>query len=150
MSSITANQTCERREHESFACQRIYFGAIAAYPRGAESRNSSGACARASKSRWNWTRRVILYLTYWYPAARRGKTIAVFMTAATLGSLIAGVHHEVLGSLGLHGWQWLFLVQGVPASVLGIVAFLYLKDKPRTGGLARCQREGIAAQPSRQ
>ena len=78
---------------------------------------------------------VILYLTYWYPGARRGKAIATFMTGATIAFLIAGPvcgailkYMEGLG--GLHGWQWLFITQGLPASVLGIVAFFYLKNKP--------------------
>ena len=78
---------------------------------------------------------VILYLTYWYPGARRGKAIATFMTGATIAYLIAGPlcgailkYMEGLG--GLHGWQWLFITQGIPASILGIVAFFYLKNKP--------------------
>jgi len=77
----------------------------------------------------------ILYLTFWYPSARRGQMIALFMTATTLASLIAGplcggIMKWMDGMNGLHGWQWLFLVQGLPASVLGIVAFFYLDDKP--------------------
>ena len=78
---------------------------------------------------------VILYLTYWYPDARRGKAIAVFMTGATIAFLIAGPvcgailkYMEGLG--GMHGWQWLFITQGIPASILGITAFFYLKNSP--------------------
>lgn len=78
---------------------------------------------------------VILYLTYWYPGARRGKAIAVFMTGATIAFLIAGPvcgailkYMEGLG--GMHGWQWLFITQGIPASILGITAFFYLKNSP--------------------
>jgi D-galactonate transporter len=78
---------------------------------------------------------VILYLTFWYPPARRGQMIAIFMTATTLASVIAGplcgaIMKWMDGINGWHGWQWLFLVQGLPASVLGIVAFFYLDDKP--------------------
>lgn len=71
------------------------------------------------------------------------------MTAAMIGSLIAGpvsgsIMRYLDGSLGLHGWQWLFLVQGVPASVLGIVAFLYLKDKPEQAAwLDASERESL-------
>jgi D-galactonate transporter len=78
---------------------------------------------------------VILYMTFWYPPARRGQMIAIFMTATTLASVIAGplcgsIMKWMDGINGWHGWQWLFLVQGLPASVLGIVAYLYLQDKP--------------------
>lgn len=78
---------------------------------------------------------IILYLTYWFPGARRGKAIAIFMTATVLTQVIAGpVSGAILkymdGLLGHHGWQWLFVVQGLPAVFLGIVAFLYLEDKP--------------------
>ncbi|HEV8212143.1 MAG TPA: MFS transporter [Vicinamibacterales bacterium] len=78
---------------------------------------------------------IILYLTYWYPSARRGKVIALFMTATAIGYLVAGpisgaIMKYMNGLGGYHGWQWLFLVQGLPASVLGIVAFRYLDDTP--------------------
>ncbi|OUM02597.1 MFS transporter [Variovorax sp. JS1663] len=78
---------------------------------------------------------IILYLTYWYPSARRCKVISIFMTATAIGYLLAGplsgaIMKYMDGLGGHHGWQWLFVVQGLPASVLGIVAFLYLKDKP--------------------
>ncbi|GAA5233650.1 MFS transporter [Verticiella sediminum] len=78
---------------------------------------------------------IILYLTYWYPSARRGKVISIFMTATAIGYLIAGplsgaIMKYMDGLGGHYGWQWLFVVQGLPASILGIVAFFYLKDKP--------------------
>jgi D-galactonate transporter len=78
---------------------------------------------------------IVLYLTYWYPSARRGQMIAIFMTATTVvaviaGPLCGGIMKYLEGANGWHGWQWLFLVQGLPASVLGIVAFFYLQDKP--------------------
>jgi D-galactonate transporter len=78
---------------------------------------------------------VILYLTFWYPPARRGQMIAIFMTATTIAGVIAGplcggIMKWMNGVNGWHGWQWLFLVQGIPASILGIVAFFYLQDKP--------------------
>ena len=78
---------------------------------------------------------VILYLTFWFPGARRGQMIAIFMTATSLASIIAGplcgaIMKWMDGINGWHGWQWLFLVQGLPASVLGIVCFFYLQDKP--------------------
>ncbi len=78
---------------------------------------------------------IILYLTYWYPSKRRGQMIAIFMAATTVASVIAGplcggIMKYMDGANGLAGWQWLFLVQGLPASLLGIVAYFYLQDKP--------------------
>ncbi|HUG21772.1 MFS transporter [Piscinibacter sp.] len=78
---------------------------------------------------------IILYLTYWYPSARRGQMIAIFMAATTVASVIAGplcggIMKYMDGASGLAGWQWLFVVQGLPASLLGIVAYFYLQDKP--------------------
>lgn len=78
---------------------------------------------------------VILYFTYWYPSARRGQVIAIFMTATTIASVFAGPLCGAIlkyfdGFTGLHGWQWLFLVQGLPAVVLGFLVFFLLEDKP--------------------
>jgi D-galactonate transporter len=78
---------------------------------------------------------IILYLTYWYPSKRRGQMIAIFMAATTVASVIAGplcggIMKYMDGANGWAGWQWLFLVQGLPASLLGIVAYFYLQDKP--------------------
>ena len=82
---------------------------------------------------------VILYFTYWYPPARRGQVIATFMSATTIVSVLAGplcgaILKYMDGVNGWHGWQWLFLLQGLPASVLGVVVFLVLKDKPVDAG----------------
>jgi MFS family permease len=78
---------------------------------------------------------VILYFTYWYPSVRRGQVIAIFMSATTIMSVIAGPLCGAIlkyfdGISGLHGWQWLFLVQGLPAIVLGFLVYLLLEDKP--------------------
>src|SRR5262249_45340899 len=72
---------------------------------------------------------VILYFTYWYPSVRRGQVIAIFMSATTIVSVIAGplcgfILKYFDGFSGLHGWQWLFLVQGLPAIILGFLVFL--------------------------
>ena len=78
---------------------------------------------------------VILYLTYWYPNARRGRIIALFMSATAIAGILAGplsggIMKYMDGMNGWAGWQWLFLVQGLPATLLGIVAYFYLQDKP--------------------
>jgi ACS family tartrate transporter-like MFS transporter len=78
---------------------------------------------------------VILYLTYWYPAKERARTIALFTTGAALagviGSPLSGAILELHGKGGLEGWQWLFLLEGIPAVLMGIVVLLVLPDHPR-------------------
>ena len=78
---------------------------------------------------------IILYFTYWYPSVRRGQVIAIFMSATTIVSVIAGPLCGAIlkyfdGVNGWAGWQWLFLVQGLPAAILGVIIFFYLQDKP--------------------
>jgi ACS family tartrate transporter-like MFS transporter len=77
---------------------------------------------------------IVLYLTYWIPARERAKSGALFMMAAPVAVLIGAPLSEALlrleGWLGLPGWQWLFLVEGVPAVVLGLVALVVLTDRP--------------------
>jgi D-galactonate transporter len=78
---------------------------------------------------------IILYLTYWYPSARRAKVISIFMTATSIAHLIAGplsgsIMKYMDGVLGHYGWQWLYVVQGLPASILGVVVYFVLRDRP--------------------
>src|SRR5262249_11065792 len=73
---------------------------------------------------------VIYYLSLWYPAAQRARAIAAFMTAVPVTGLIGGPLSGLLltmnGVGGLAGWQWLFLGEGVPAIVLGVVVLFCL------------------------
>jgi D-galactonate transporter len=78
---------------------------------------------------------IILYLTYWYPSGRRGQIIALFLAATAIASVIAGplsgATMKYFNDIeGWHGWQWLFISQGLPATILGLVAYFYLQDKP--------------------
>ncbi|MDE2362920.1 MAG: MFS transporter [Hyphomicrobiales bacterium] len=77
---------------------------------------------------------VILYLSYWFPARQRAAATALFMAAAPLstviGSPVSSALLQMHGLLGLKGWQWLFLVEAVPAVVLGFVVLGYLTDRP--------------------
>jgi len=79
---------------------------------------------------------VILYLTYWFPAREQARSVALFMTATALAGIIAGpVSGAILGMHGLahfSGWQWLFVLEGLPALILGIVVLRYLPDGPQT------------------
>jgi predicted MFS family arabinose efflux permease len=79
---------------------------------------------------------VILYCTYWFPARERGKTLGIYYfglpMALVLGSPLSGYLMEVMGGrLGLHNWQWMFLIEGLAASIVGVIAFFYLVSKPR-------------------
>src|SRR5687767_1643539 len=77
---------------------------------------------------------VILYLTYWIPASDRARAGALFMIASPIPMIVGAPLSEALlaldGRLGLAGWQWMFLVEGVPAVVLGILALRFLTDRP--------------------
>jgi D-galactonate transporter len=76
---------------------------------------------------------VILYMTYWYPAKRRAKIIALFMSAIPVagifGNPLSGWIMDAFQSTGgLRGWQWMFLIEAVPALIMGIAVLLYLDN----------------------
>jgi MFS transporter, ACS family, tartrate transporter len=77
---------------------------------------------------------VILYLKTWFPARARARTVARFMTAAPLSGVVGGPLSGALLGLqekgGLAGWQWMFLLEGIPAILLGALAWIYLVDSP--------------------
>lgn len=77
---------------------------------------------------------VIYYLTRWFPARERGRAIAAFMTATlaagVIGGPISGAILSLHGAGGLAGWQWLFLLEGIPAVVLGVVVLRTLTERP--------------------
>ena len=80
---------------------------------------------------------MILFLTYWFPSAQRGRVTAAVFLANALASTIAGpVSGAIMTGMdglgGLHGWQWIFIVEGIPACILGIVCFLFLDDGPQS------------------
>lgn len=77
---------------------------------------------------------IILYLSYWFPARHRAGVTAFFMAAApistALGSPISAALLEMSGVGGMHGWQWMFILEAIPALILGVVVFFYMTDKP--------------------
>jgi ACS family tartrate transporter-like MFS transporter len=92
---------------------------------------------------------MILYLTYWFPTAARGRAVARFMTATAIagaiGSPLSGLLLEMNGIGGLGGWQWLFLIEGVPSILLAFVTFFYLPDGPaKAAWLTAGEKEWIA------
>ncbi len=79
---------------------------------------------------------IILYMTYWFPGPRRAKFIALFMTAIAIanviGSPISGAIMQYMdGIRGWHGWQWLFLLEGIPSVIIGLLVLWLLPNGPR-------------------
>jgi ACS family tartrate transporter-like MFS transporter len=81
---------------------------------------------------------MILYLTYWFPSGERARAIAKFMTATSIAGVVGGPLSSFLlkleGRAGLHGWQWLFLMEGVPTILMGVSVLWVLKDRPEDAG----------------
>jgi ACS family tartrate transporter-like MFS transporter len=77
---------------------------------------------------------VIYYLTRWFPAESRGRAITRFYVASPLSTVvmggIAGGLLSLQGQLGLSGWRWLFLVEGLPAALMGVAILFLLPDSP--------------------
>lgn len=76
---------------------------------------------------------IVLYLTQWYPAPRRARIMALFMTAIAISGVIGGpvsgwILSEMAGKNGWAGWQWLYLLEGIPAVLLGVATYFYLDD----------------------
>ncbi|MBK7831839.1 MAG: MFS transporter [Gemmatimonadetes bacterium] len=76
---------------------------------------------------------IVLYLTQWYPAPRRARIMALFMTAIAIAGVIGGpvsgwILSEMAGKNGWAGWQWLYLLEGIPAVLLGVATYFYLDD----------------------
>ena len=77
---------------------------------------------------------IILYLTYWFPREHRAKVVGIFMIAipisSLLGSPVSGALLGMDGIWGLRGWQWLFVLEAIPAVVMGFAVLIWLPDKP--------------------
>lgn len=79
---------------------------------------------------------IILYLTFWFPAARRAQMVAWFMTAvamsSVIGSPISGAIMQFMDGVNdWRGWQWLFLLEGIPSVVVGVLFLFLLADNPQ-------------------
>jgi len=93
---------------------------------------------------------IILYLTYWFPSARRSKIVSIFMAAIPLAGLIGGplsgwVMESVAGVSGLKGWQWMFVLEAIPAVVLAIVVFFYLDDSIKSAKWLSAEEKNLLA-----
>ena len=78
---------------------------------------------------------IIYYLTFWYPAPERARAYAWFLAAipvcGVIGGPISGALLTLDGRLGLQGWQWLFLLEGIPSVLVGVAVLVLLPDRPR-------------------
>jgi D-galactonate transporter len=77
---------------------------------------------------------ILLYLTYWFPSSRRSRVTALFLTGIPMAGVVGGplsgwIMTNLSGVHGIAGWQWLFVLEGVPTAVLGVIAFVFLDDK---------------------
>jgi MFS family permease len=78
---------------------------------------------------------VVLYLTYWFPARRRAQMVAGFLTSIPISAILGGpvsgwIMRSMGGRAGLANWQWLFLLEGIPSTLVGLLALLIVVDKP--------------------
>ena len=99
---------------------------------------------------------IILYMSYWFPAHERARAVAWFMMASPLSGVLNG---PISGALleytntawGLAGWQWLFLLEGIPAVILGFVTWWLLTDRPEQAGwLEPGERAWLSARMARE
>src|SRR3954465_6186603 len=78
---------------------------------------------------------IIFYLTLWFPSAYRARIVGLFMFAipisTVIGAPISGLILNLEGVYGLHGWQWMFIIEAVPALLMAFVVWFYLTDRPR-------------------
>jgi len=78
---------------------------------------------------------IIFFLTLWFPSAYRARIVGLFMFAipisTVIGAPISGLILNLDGFQGLHGWQWMFLIQALPALLMSLAVLFYLTDRPR-------------------
>jgi len=94
---------------------------------------------------------IILYLSYWFPARHRASVTAMFMAAVpistALGSPISGALLTMDGIMGLQGWQWLFIIEAIPALILSVVVWKFLTDRPeKANWLEQDERDWLATE----
>jgi ACS family tartrate transporter-like MFS transporter len=100
---------------------------------------------------------ILFYLVCWFPAVYRARMMGLFTLgiplSTVIGAPLSGIFLGMSGVMGLPGWQWMFLLEGLPAVILGVVIFFHLPDKPADAGwLTPAQKEwlqaALAADPS--
>jgi D-galactonate transporter len=94
---------------------------------------------------------VILYLTYWYPSARRGRVTGLFLFGIPVTGVIGGplsgwILKTFDGVGGWHGWQWVFVLEGVPTALIGVIVYLLLSDKPEKAAWLNEREKAVVKQ----
>lgn len=94
---------------------------------------------------------IILYMTYWWPGHRRAKMVALFMTAVAISNVIGspisgGIMQYMDGAHGWRGWQWLFLLEGIPSVLMGFLVFALLPNGPRHATFLTPQERDVILQ----
>ncbi|HEY5047517.1 MAG TPA: MFS transporter [Rhizomicrobium sp.] len=93
---------------------------------------------------------IMLYLTYWFPQSSRARFNALFLAAipvsSVIGSPASGAILSMNGILGLHGWQWLFLLEGLPSCVMAFVVLGWLPDRPSAARWLTAEEKTVIAQ----
>jgi sugar phosphate permease len=98
---------------------------------------------------------IVLYLTYWVPSSRRAGVLAAFLISTAVSGLVgnplAGLLMKLDGVASMHGWQWLFLIEGLMPVALGVVTFMILPDRPKDAKwLSREEADWIGAELARE
>lgn len=98
---------------------------------------------------------VIFYFASWFPSCHRGRAVSRFYVAVPLASVVMGGMSGWLlgldGNAGLHGWQWLFLVQGLPTVLFGLVVLRFLPEAPeKVAWLTQSEKDWIQAELARE
>jgi ACS family 4-hydroxyphenylacetate permease-like MFS transporter len=93
---------------------------------------------------------LLLYFTYWFPPNYRARANGLFLVAmpvaGVLASILSGAILELNGARGLAGWQWLFLLLGMPPVLLGVLAWMFLPDRPgKAAWLSPAERQSLEA-----
>jgi sugar phosphate permease len=93
---------------------------------------------------------IILYLTFWYTRAHRARMVALFMTAiafaGVLGGPISGLIMDRMGGVaGLRNWEWLYLLEGLPSVVVGVLVLVYLDDGPERASWLTAEQKALLA-----
>jgi ACS family phthalate transporter-like MFS transporter len=93
---------------------------------------------------------IILYLTYWFPQRLRGRVMSFFVLAIACSGIIGGpasgwISQNMAGVQGLHGWQWLFLIEGALPIVMGVASLFRLDNRPQEAAWLTAAEQGVLA-----
>jgi ACS family tartrate transporter-like MFS transporter len=92
---------------------------------------------------------MLLYMTYWFPHSWRGRFVGIFMAAIPAANIIGGPLSTTIlgmdGIWGLHGWQWMFILEGLPASLLAFLSLKLLPDRPASASWLSPEEKKIVA-----